>query len=80
MKKFKAWETKHGFPEDVSATSESVKKEASKEEADRVSTSKRQLNMVSMKAALEEKKAIVKTNDEDKGEKVKRHKDRNEKG
>ena len=32
VKKFKAWETKHGFPEDVYATSESVKKEASKKE------------------------------------------------
>lgn len=77
QKKLKAWEAKYGSTEDTSSPLESVKKEASKQEADRVTTPKRQHNMVSMKAALEEKKAIVRANDEEKGRSVKKNKNRN---
>ena len=77
QKKLKAWEAKYGSTEDTSSPLESVKKEASKQEADRLTTPKRQHNMVSMKAALEEKKAIVRANDEEKGRLVKKDKNRN---
>ena len=77
QKKLKAWEAKYGSTEETSAPSEPVKKETLKKEVDRVSTPKRQLNMVSMKAALEEKKAIVKANDEQNGKSVKKEKNRN---
>ncbi len=76
-KKLKVWEDKYGSTENTSAPSEPMKKETPKKEADRVSAPKRQLNMVSMKAALEEKKAIVKVNDERNGRSVKKEKNRN---
>ena len=76
QKNLKAWEAKYGSTEGTSSPLESVKKEASKQEADRLTTPKRQHNMVSMKAALEEKKAIVRANDEEKGKSVKKDKNR----
>ena len=77
QKKLKAWEAKYGTTEDTSTPSEPVKKEAPRKESDRVSTPKRQLNKVSLKAALKEKKDIVKANDEQKGRSVKKEKNRN---
>lgn len=64
QKKLKAWEAKYGTAEDTSAPSEPVKKEAPKREDDRVSTPKRMLNMVSMRAELRKKKEVVKERDE----------------
>lgn len=65
MKKYKAWEDKYGSGEDTSNPKDEPKeKETPKKTQDDVSTPKRMLNMVSMRAELQKKKEVVKERDE----------------
>jgi hypothetical protein len=65
MKKLKAWEDKHGSGEGTSAPKDKPKgKETPKKTQENVSTPKRMLNMVSMRAELQKKKEVVKERDE----------------
>lgn len=65
MKKLKAWEDQYGSGEDTSTSKDETKeKETPKKTQDDVSTPKRMLNMVSMRAELQKKKEVVKERDE----------------
>lgn len=78
QKQLKAWEAKYGSGEDTSTSKESTKEQklSNRSEVDN-STPKRQLNRVSVKDALKEKKDVVKAYDEQKDRSLKKVKNRN---
>ena len=78
MKKLKAWEDKYGSGEDTSTPKdEPGKSETPKKMQENVATPKRQLNMVSLKAELQKKTAIVKERNEQMEHKIPKAKNRN---
>ena len=78
QKHLEAWYTKYGTGENTSTPKESTKeqKSSNRSKVD-TSTPNRQLNKVSMKAALTEKKDIVKAYDEQKDRSLEKVKNRN---
>ena len=78
QKQLETWYAKYGTGENTSTPKESTKeqKSSNRSKVD-TSTPKRQLNKVSMKAALKEKKDIVKAYDEQKDRSLKKVKNRN---
>ena len=78
QKKLKAWEDKYGSAADKPAPKdEPGKSETPKKMQENVATPKRQLNMVSLKAELQKKTAIVKERNEQMEHKIPKAKNRN---
>lgn len=78
QKKLKVWEDKYGSAVSEPAPRDELRKnETPKKVQENVSTPKRQLNIVSLKAELQKKTTIVKERDEHREHKITKAKNRN---